>query len=359
MKPVKFTHFADKIAKDIIDGIFAPGDLLPSQHTLAAKYQLSRSCVQKVFDLLDERGLIERKPGKGIYVKSKELEAEKLESIVYFVGETQRTIPNTLDNYGLEMLWGVEEKARELGINLILRRYSPEDLGNLAAIAGKIKTDGIVFCRDIPDEALGSTGAVGRPAVICGRTTDISTIGSTAPNFVDAFMRLFASLIENSYSDIDLFFSSAYSWTDDFIALREQAGRKWGNKINFIDWNSPGIPVSSMEERGHFEKVLYKTIKNKMSEIMVFASDWFAIKAIELLSKKGIKVPDDLKIIGCYGLEFGKSSTPPLTTLRIDPRELGRKAVQMLNKMVLTKAPPTTERIPLIYLERETFKFLK
>lgn len=51
-----------------------PGDLLPSESTLATENRLSRATIMKAYDLLIERGRITRRQGKGTFVRAKPME---------------------------------------------------------------------------------------------------------------------------------------------------------------------------------------------------------------------------------------------------------------------------------------------
>ncbi len=51
-----------------------PGDLLPSENTLATENQLSRATVIKAFDTLVERGVVTRRQGRGTFVNARPME---------------------------------------------------------------------------------------------------------------------------------------------------------------------------------------------------------------------------------------------------------------------------------------------
>ena len=61
------------------------------------------------------------------------------------------------------------------------------------------------------------------------------------------------------------------------------------------------------------------------------ASDMLAIGALEAASDKGIRVPQDISIVGFDGIDLGQLITPRLTTIKQDTEEMGRlAAVSML-----------------------------
>lgn len=53
-----------------------PGDLLPSENTLASDNHLSRATVIKAFDTLVDRGVVTRRQGKGTFVNARPMERQ-------------------------------------------------------------------------------------------------------------------------------------------------------------------------------------------------------------------------------------------------------------------------------------------
>lgn len=60
------------------------------------------------------------------------------------------------------------------------------------------------------------------------------------------------------------------------------------------------------------------------------ASDRMAVGALEEATRRGLRVPQDLLLVGFDDHEISRTSTPPLTTVHQPLRQLGRAAVQML-----------------------------
>jgi GntR family transcriptional repressor for pyruvate dehydrogenase complex len=65
---------ARRIARLIADGIVAgdlrPGDMLPSERELAARFGVSRPLVREALRSVEELGLVETRPGRGSFVRS-------------------------------------------------------------------------------------------------------------------------------------------------------------------------------------------------------------------------------------------------------------------------------------------------
>ena len=63
-------------------------------------------------------------------------------------------------------------------------------------------------------------------------------------------------------------------------------------------------------------------------------NDYTALGAIRGLADAGLKVPDDLKVIGFDGVSAGTYAVPTLTTIQIDFAQLARLSVDMLVRRI-------------------------
>jgi LacI family transcriptional regulator len=60
------------------------------------------------------------------------------------------------------------------------------------------------------------------------------------------------------------------------------------------------------------------------------ANDLMAMGALEAAGKMGLRVPDDLSIMGYDDQEMSRHTDPPLSTLVLPHYEMGRKAAELL-----------------------------
>jgi DNA-binding LacI/PurR family transcriptional regulator len=60
------------------------------------------------------------------------------------------------------------------------------------------------------------------------------------------------------------------------------------------------------------------------------ANDQMALGLLAALHEEGLEIPDDLSVVGFDDLPEAPYFTPPLTTVRQDFAELGRRGVQLV-----------------------------
>lgn len=81
------------------------------------------------------------------------------------------------------------------------------------------------------------------------------------------------------------------------------------------------------------------------------ASDMMAVGFMRSLHDAGLRVPDDVSVVGFDGIEFADYCVPPLTTVR-QPREaMGRIAAELLVRLLRGETIPPDERRPSLPVE--------
>jgi LacI family transcriptional regulator len=89
------------------------------------------------------------------------------------------------------------------------------------------------------------------------------------------------------------------------------------------------------------------------------ASDEMAMGIISAAYNLGIKIPDDLSVIGYDNLPLGEMSIPPLTTVEQPLEEMGEMAANMLFTMMETGKIMESRIMPHKIIERASVKSLK
>lgn len=79
----------------------------------------------------------------------------------------------------------------------------------------------------------------------------------------------------------------------------------------------------------------------------IFAmADVQALGAIRALRDKGLRVPEDVSVVGYDGIELGEYSVPRLTTIRQHSVQLARRSVEILLKQTAAEGGATHEIVP-------------
>lgn len=83
-------------------------------------------------------------------------------------------------------------------------------------------------------------------------------------------------------------------------------------------------------------------------------SDVIAIGAIRALADHGLRVPENISVIGFDGIELARYVNPRLTTIKQDTEEMAEEAVEILMECIRTPGDPKWIRIPFVLQEGES-----
>lgn len=82
-------------------------------------------------------------------------------------------------------------------------------------------------------------------------------------------------------------------------------------------------------------------------------NDLMAFGAIKAIREVGLRIPDDISIVGCDNIFFSECADPPLSTISIPKRDMGRKVVDLLFGAI-HKGENATSRVNGEFLIRST-----
>ena len=87
--------------------------------------------------------------------------------------------------------------------------------------------------------------------------------------------------------------------------------------------------------------------------------DVIALGAMRAICDLGLRIPDDISIVGYDGIDTANFCIPRLTTVRQDAAELAARGVQTLLQAIHYKTTPVYETIDFELVERESVSFVE
>ena len=108
---------------------------------------------------------------------------------------------------------------------------------------------------------------------------------------------------------------------------------------------------ASLDYHAYIEKIL-----TEFPEIDgIFASsDVIAAQVIQICSKRGIKIPEQIRLVGFDDSSIASLTTPGITTIRQPVREMAEMAVRMLIRAERKEIVPNRTTLPVTLIRRET-----
>jgi DNA-binding LacI/PurR family transcriptional regulator len=238
---------------------------------------------------------------------------------------------NLHNDFFVPLLNGIESVIRQKGYNLIIATYHASSREYTQPPIGPHNTDGLlVFSDCLTDDDLASLTASGFPMVLVHRTPPATlSIPSVTVENVESTRQLVDHLI-NVHGRRRILFLRGPIHQDD--SIRRELGYK-----NALDAN--GIPFDeTLVFNGDFERdIAYQVMDDFLGsdrrvafDAVFTGDDDAAIGVLKALHKHGLRVPEDVSVIGFDDLGFAPFLNPPLTTVRAPTEKVGQIATARL-----------------------------
>ena len=117
----------------------------------------------------------------------------------------------------------------------------------------------------------------------------------------------------------------------------ERAAKECGCEYEIYDVNL--LDCSGKDKYGketlltnvHAKEVVVKMLKGEFGATAVVCSSDYCAKLVYGVAKdEQISIPEDISVVGCAGLDFTSEMDPPLTTIKQDGEQIGRKTAELL-----------------------------
>jgi len=228
-----------------------------------------------------------------------------------------------------EVLNGMEEAAREKNYHIILantqRDYNKEEEA-INLLLNK-RVDGLLIApvQDRDDDIKNLIDA-NIPFVIVGRDFENINVDAVYNDEVKGGFLATEYLIKKGHKRIALI--------NGFLYKSPARGRLEGYKRAFKEYGIPFdnalVSVGDIDVKDGHERTK-QLFEKGLDFTAIFAyNDMMAFGAIQAIREKGLKIPEDIGLVGYDDIPFNSLTNPTLTTIRLKKQELGTKSVTLL-----------------------------
>lgn len=205
--------------------------------------------------------------------------------------------------------------------------------------------DGIIVVGPPPDGVVEEHHS-GTPLVLVQSGTRLPTDSVDADSVEAASLIARHLVVMGRACPVLLGPDEASRWADDLLAAFWAAGieRTPARVSGLLDRGDGVRAVEDLLRRGH------------RPDVLVCASDEVALGALSALLARGVKVPDEIAVIGHDNIDDGQFTTPSLTTVDPLPADIARMAVDLVTERLsgAVSADPRRVITPVVLVRRES-----
>jgi len=344
----------EDIRRRIESGEIGEGECLSSEHELAVSMGISRDSVRRGIQTLIVEGLVERRPGRGMFVRSREAQTSQIQIVVR----------NLEDNLQVQVARGAQSLGADRGIGVQI--YDSHRHHELA----------LNILRGLPDT--GFSGAIVTGPVYIGLPEALMELKRVKFPFV---------MIDGSLSGFDVSSVTSDNYRGGYL-LGEHLLSMGHRRIGFVTRHL--AKYESVRQRGEglrdaigdaglpFDRSLIAEmtiqprqrdwideIERTLRELMehpeppsaIFCcNDGVAADVYRVLRAMGKRIPKDISVVGFDDDPVSAILDPPLTTVSQDVDGMGRAAMELLLKQIGGSKKGQTENrlMPVELVVRES-----
>ena len=248
--------------------------------------------------------------------------------------------------YALQVIKGIGGAAERLGVDLLLHITEGKTAPAPSAVDGVLFVD-INGCEELIDRTLDE----GMPAVVLNHYLEDLPVSCVAIDNRAAAERVVDYLARLGHREIatitgDLKTQAGLDRLDGFV--KAMKARQLPVKTDYIRYGDFGLPSA----RVGTESLL--ALKDRPTAVFV-GSDDMALEAINVALSKGIRIPEELSIVGFDDNPIAAHGRVPLTTVRQPMDEMGRAGLGLLfEHMRGKKRTPAKLVLPTELVERQS-----
>lgn len=327
----KYEAVAKRLRAQIESHELRPGDRLPTYAELRAEFGATATTVERIYSLLEQEGLVERQPRRGLFVAERK---RVLTGNIGLVGSP--LLQNQQDSFYIHINQGVQSAASQHGRRLLLTTNYEVDHKLFAMVDGLLLSGHSVETNQrILQEAPAHLGRVSMftsmPGMTCVIADEYRGGKLAVEHLVAKGHQRIACLMSQgaeSLGHAGRLTGYCNAMQEAGIAIDERwkrvvASDGLNSQFNHLSWG-----------RQQMQDWLDQGWRELGCTALVVQNDQMAIGAMQVLNEARISVPHEVSVIGFDGTELCEHVVPKLTSIRLPLFEVGVKATELLIQQI-------------------------
>ncbi len=256
------------------------------------------------------------------------------------------------DIYFGELVSGIYERASELDYKVLL------DVANVKFIQSQEylrllksrRVDGMLFIgSSVHDDYLKDFVGENYPFILVNHHLPHAAINSIEADYVQSAKIAADHLVDLGHKHIGLLTGTntftARQFQEAFVAACAQRGL-----------NAEDVPWADgwFTEQGGEEATQWLMERHPNITAIMGGNDKMAIGAIRYLTRKGIKIPEQVSVMGMDDVPSAQFTIPALTTIRHNLFQIGRLAMENVIRLFKQEITKCREILPVTLEQRES-----
>lgn len=330
------------LERQILEGALREGDLIPSERELCEQYGVSSTPVRRALQELVREGLIRRRPGIGSFVSSESRNLYLLLLIIGFDKAEWRRVACIFS----ELIGGIAEVTWEHQATFSVA-HVPTGFDDIRPYIRSViqegEFDGILLRLggDLQEEYLAPLLETGFPYVVIKRHLPNRMINCVINDDVQGAFMATEHLIKSGHTKIGFIAPQHIA-----VGKNRCQGHFKALEVNGLEADPDLVCYTDdfMEETGR--RAASKLLASRHKPTAIFApSDIMAIGAYRAIEEAGLRIPEDVAVVGYDDIPLAATLSPPLTTVSTPYYRFGTQSASLLLDIITKKIEPPRQLV--------------
>lgn len=256
---------------------------------------------------------------------------QKNNSIAFVVDE--KHYPIMQNPFYSEIAEAVQQEAESRGYNVYITSTGASS--QASDLFMRKRMDGVVLAGQADQALLARLHTQGMPIVLVNNRIDLTDVPSITSNDYSGTVLAIEHLIDKGHKRIGLLAGNLFRYVS---TSRKQAytDTMIRNGLTIDERYVCSVEATQEAARLCTEQLLDLT---DPPTALFCMNDRIAIGAMKAALRRGLRVPDDLAVVGYDGSSICTVIEPELTTVCVNTEAMGRQSAKMLIKLIEGKTP--------------------
>lgn len=298
-----------------------------------------------VSNALNHKKNVSRQTAEIILRKARELGYFKESSITKIKLVIFRETGSIIDNtpFFPELISHFEQESRDNGFETTLfnlDKRSPHYEEELDMLLSETGCGLVLLATEMRAKDIERFRDAATPLIILDNWTNDMRFSSVAINNVDSASAAGNYLIDQGHRHIGYIKSS---FRIHNFRARHQGLERALTRRGLSLRKQHIITVAPNVEGAYEDTLRYLALHKELPTAFFADNDLMALGAMKAFQESGLRIPEDISIIGFDDLPFSALSNPPLTTVFVPNGDLGRLVVRNIVRLIRTRTKVATK----------------
>jgi LacI family transcriptional regulator len=266
------------------------------------------------------------------------------------------TVNRDHDVFITDYIEGLGQEAKQDGLSLEIVTFRTSPIEKIIEVAKERSADGfIVLGTELSETDIEAFSSLSAPVVFIDTYVDFLPFDFVDMNNEDSVFTIVSAFAARGHTSIGMVKGSIETRNfklreEGFAASLQRLGLPFDRRLVFA--------VDSTFHGAHQDMLRILRSGPKLPTALFCANDIIACGCLRAFKSEGIRVPEDISVIGFDDLPLSAVVDPPLTTVQVSKAQIGRMAIGLLVTRIRgsSDSPPVKVLIGGSLVERQSVR---